>query len=100
MSDKDFNKPLGVLTQTSFIPATHQAITGNTEGSAVVWEDITPANEGKGTYPVMAARIHFNAIQQVSSNISTRKSISVLAHKTRWIAYDIKFIHVHCNLPV
>lgn len=46
MIDKDFNKPIGVFTQSSFIPGTNQAITGNTEGSAVVWEDAT-TSEGE-----------------------------------------------------
>lgn len=50
VSDRDFNKPLGVLTQSVFIPGTQQAITANTEGSAVIWEDLTPAQEGS---PIM-----------------------------------------------
>ena len=35
-----------MLTQSAFIPGTSQAITGNTEGSGIVWEDITAPSEG------------------------------------------------------
>ena len=39
-------EPLGVLTQSVFIPGTQLAITANTEGSDVIWEDLTPPQEG------------------------------------------------------
>ncbi|XP_019863812.1 PREDICTED: WD repeat-containing protein 66-like, partial [Amphimedon queenslandica] len=40
VSDRDFNKSVGLLSQTVFLPdgSNHWALTGTSEGCAVVWE--------------------------------------------------------------
>lgn len=41
VSDHDFNKPIGMLTQTVYLPneiIPHWALTGTTEGCVVIWE--------------------------------------------------------------
>ena len=43
---QDFNKPVGVLSQSVFIPGSTRALTGTSEGCGVVWEVSRPAVEG------------------------------------------------------
>ncbi|XP_064391567.1 cilia- and flagella-associated protein 251-like [Halichondria panicea] len=50
VSDKDFNKSTGELTQSVFIPGTDRGITGTSEGCAVVWGP-RPNQEGCGRRP-------------------------------------------------
>ena len=38
LSDKDFNRTLGLLSSCSFLPNTATAVSTTSEGSAVVWE--------------------------------------------------------------
>ena len=38
MNDQTFNKPVGLLIQSCYIPASTRALTVTTEGSGVVWE--------------------------------------------------------------
>ena len=38
VTDQTFNKPVGMLVQSCFIPQSTRALTVTTEGSAVVWE--------------------------------------------------------------
>ena len=38
VNDQTFNKPVGLLVQSCYIPASTRALTVTTEGSAVVWE--------------------------------------------------------------
>lgn len=43
LSDKDFNRTLGLLSSCSFLPDTATAVSTTSEGSAVVWEVELPA---------------------------------------------------------
>lgn len=38
VTDQTFNKPVGLMVQSCYIPASSRALTVTTEGSAVVWE--------------------------------------------------------------
>ena len=38
VTDQTFNKPVGLMMQSCYIPASSRALTVTTEGSAVVWE--------------------------------------------------------------
>ena len=38
VDDQTFNKPVGLMVQSCYIPTSTRALTVTTEGSAVVWE--------------------------------------------------------------
>ena len=46
LPSQDFNKPVGVYSQTVFVPGSTRALTGTSEGCGVVWQDLK-----EGTIP-------------------------------------------------
>ena len=51
---QDFNKSTGSLSQTVFIPGSEHAVTGTSEGCAVVWA-CRSAEDGEGVWCVVWA---------------------------------------------
>jgi len=54
VTDQTFNKPVGVLVQSCFIPQSTRAMTVTTEGSAVVWEVV----KQNGKYMCMPVAVY------------------------------------------
>lgn len=46
---QDFNRPVGMFSQSLFIPGSSRALTGTSEGCGLIWEQVRPPAEGMCT---------------------------------------------------